>query len=62
MMTSLLMCFAAIVAGGAGGAATGVKLGGEAMGNETAALMGCVFGLSAVVPAALVATLIHAAR
>lgn len=62
MMTSVLMCLAAFVAGAAGGAATGVRIGGAAMGNETAALMGGFFGLSAVVPAALVAALIHGLR
>jgi len=62
MMTSVLMGLAAIVAGAAGGAAAGVKIGGDAMGNETAALMGGVFALSAVVPAAVVAALIHGLR
>lgn len=59
MMTSVLMCLAAVAAGTAGGAATGVKIGGAAMGNQTAALMGGLFGLSAVVPAAVVAVLIR---
>ena len=62
MISSVLMCLAAVVAGAAGGAATGVKIGGEAMGNQTAALMGGFFGLSAVVPAALVAVLVHGLR
>jgi hypothetical protein len=59
MMTSVLMCLAAVLAGAAGGAATGVKIGGEAMGNQIAACMGGFFGLSAVVPAAVVAVLIR---
>jgi hypothetical protein len=62
MMTSVLMCLAAVVAGAAGGAATGVKIGGQAMGNETAALMGGLFGISAVVPAAVFAALVHGLR
>jgi len=39
-VTLVLMCLAAVLAGAAGGAATGVKLGGQAMGNEIAAFMG----------------------
>lgn len=62
MMTSVLMCIAAVAAGAAGGAATGVKIGGSAMGNEIAALMGGFFGLSAVAPAAVVAVLVHGLR
>lgn len=59
MMTSVLLCLAAVAAGAAGGAAAGVKIGGEAMGNDVAALMGGLFGLSAVVPAALVAVVVQ---
>lgn len=59
MMTSVLMCLAAVAAGAAGGALSGMKIGGEAMGRQTAAVMGGFFGLSAVVPAAVVAALIH---
>lgn len=62
MMTSVLMGLVAMAAGVAGGAATGVKIGGAAMGNQIAALMGGLFGLSAVVPAALLAVLIHGPR
>jgi hypothetical protein len=59
MMTSVLMCLAAVLAGAAGGAAAGVRIGGAAMGNDIAALMGGFFGLSAVVPAAVIAVVIH---
>jgi hypothetical protein len=62
MMTSVLMCLAAVVAGAGGGAATGIKIGGQAMGNQMAALMGGFFGLSAVAPAAVAAVLIHSLR
>jgi hypothetical protein len=62
MMTSVWMCLAAMAAGAAAGAASGVRLGGAAMGNQTAALMGGLFSLSAVVPAALIAALIHGLR
>ncbi len=62
MMTSVLMCLAAVVAGAGGGAATGIKIGGEAMGNQMAALMGGFFGLSAVAPAAVAAVLINSLR
>jgi hypothetical protein len=62
MLTSFLMCLLGVAAGAAGGAAAGVKIGGQAMGNQTAALMGGVFGLSAAAPAALLATLIHGLR
>jgi hypothetical protein len=61
-VTLVLMCLAAVLAGAAGGAATRVKLGGQAMGNEIAAFMGAFFGLAAVVPAAVVTVLIHALR
>jgi hypothetical protein len=37
----------------------GVKIGGEAMGHQIAALMGSFFGLSTVVPAAVLAALVH---
>jgi hypothetical protein len=36
-----------------GGAATGVRMGGEFLGNGLAALMGALFGPSVVVPAAI---------
>lgn len=62
MMTLTLMSLAGMLAGVAGGAATGVRIGGEVMGNETAALMGGFFGLSAVAPAAVLAALIHGLR
>ncbi len=61
-MNSVWMIVAAAAAGAAGGAATGVRIGGQAMGNQIAAVMGGFFGLSAVVPAAVVATLIHGLR
>ena len=63
MVLSMFLWFvAAVVAGAVGGAATGVKIGGAAMGNEVAALMGTFFGLAAVVPAALVSIFVHAFR
>lgn len=55
MMTLLMWFLAAVLAGLAGGAATGIKIGGEVMGNEVAALMGGFFAASVVVPAALLA-------
>jgi hypothetical protein len=63
MLTTFLMWFAvASLAGAAGGAATGVKIGGQAMGYEMAALMGGFFGISAVAPAAVVALLVLGLR
>jgi hypothetical protein len=62
MITSVLMCLVAVVAGVLGGAATGVKIGGKAMGTEIAALMGSFFGLTAVAPAAIATLLILGAR
>ncbi len=59
MLTILMFLLAAAAAGAVGGAATGVKIGGEAMGNQTAALMGAFFALSAAVPGAIVALLIN---
>jgi hypothetical protein len=35
------------------GAATGMRIGGESLGNGLAALMGALFGPAAVVPAAI---------
>lgn len=61
-MTLLLMFLAGLAAGAAGGAAVGVKIGGAAMGNDIAALMGGFFGLSAVAPAAVLTTLFHGLR
>lgn len=62
MTQAVLMCLLAAVCGTAGGAATGIKIGGQAMGNEMAALMGGFFGLSAVLPAAIVAVALQALR
>jgi hypothetical protein len=59
MLITLLFLLAAAAAGAVGGAAAGVKLGGETMGNQTAGLMGAFFALSAVVPGAMVALAIH---
>jgi len=38
----------------AGGAASGLRIGAEALGKELAALMGAFFGPTAVLPAVLV--------
>ena len=62
MLQAVLMCLLAAVCGAASCAATGVKIGAEAMGNEMAALMGGFFGRSAVLPAAIVAVVIQALR
>ena len=62
MTHAILMCLLATVCGTAGGAFTGIKIGGDAMGNEMAALMGGFFGLSAVLPAAVVLAVVQALR
>lgn len=43
-----------------GGAASGLKLGAEALGRELAALMGALFGPTAVLPAVLVGLVVLA--
>lgn len=62
MLTFLIYVCCAALAGALGGAAVGIKIGGEAMGNEMAALMGGFFGLSAVVPASIVAAALQHLR
>jgi hypothetical protein len=62
MMNFVYWFFAAAVAGALGGAATGVKIGGRAMGNDLAALMGGFFGISAVAPAAILVLLVNFLR
>ena len=59
LLLMVLMVLAGLAAGAAGGAAVGVKIGGAALGNDIAAAMGGLFGLSAVAPAAVLAALIH---
>lgn len=59
MLMMLLMWVGATLASAAGGALTGMKLAGEHMGHQMAALMGAFFGMSTVVPAALVALVAH---
>lgn len=43
-----------------GGAASGLKIGAEALGRELAALMGAFFGPTAVLPAVVVGLLVLA--
>ena len=62
MMNFVYWFLAAAAAGALGGAATGVKIGGRAMGNDLAALMGGFFGISAVAPAAILVLLVNFLR
>jgi hypothetical protein len=62
MMNFVYWFLAAAVAGALGGAACGVKIGGRAMGNDLAALMGGFFGVSAVAPAAALVLLVNLLR
>lgn len=61
MLTALLLVLAASSAGFVGGALMGMRLGAEAMGRSMAAVIGGCFGLSATLPAALVAAALHLA-
>jgi hypothetical protein len=62
MMNFVYWFLAAAIAGALGGAATGVKIGGRAMGNDLAAMMGGFFGISAVAPAAILVLLFNLFR
>ncbi len=44
----------ALLLAGVAGAASGLKIGAEALGKELAAMMGALFGPSAALPAVLV--------
>jgi hypothetical protein len=54
LLTLIGLLALALVLALAGGALTGLKIGGEALGKELAALMGAFFGPTAVLPAAVV--------
>jgi putative effector of murein hydrolase LrgA (UPF0299 family) len=47
------LCVLALLLALGAGAASGVRIGGEALGKELAALMGAFFGPTAVLPATL---------
>jgi hypothetical protein len=53
MATGSELLALALVLGAAAGGVAGVKVGGQFMGNGLAAMMGAVFALAAVLPAAL---------
>lgn len=54
----LILLIIAFVVSAAAGAATGVVLAGKDLGNELAALMGGMFGPTAVVPAVVAGLLV----
>lgn len=58
--TAVVWLAAALVLGMAGGAIAGMRLAGKDLGNELAALMGALFGPTAVVPAVLVGLVVLA--
>jgi len=55
MLIMFTFILVAIVAGGAGGALSGLKLAASDLGVELAAMMGAFYGLSAALPAAVLA-------
>jgi hypothetical protein len=54
LLTEIELLVLATVLAVAGGAAMGVKIGGEFLGKQLAAMMGGFFGPTSVLPAALV--------
>ena len=60
LTTGLLWQVVAIVLSIVGGAIAGVRLAGKDLGNELAAMMGGMFGPTAVVPAVLLGLIVLA--
>lgn len=60
VLTILIWTAAALVLSVVGGALTGVKLAGQSLGNDLAALMGGMFGPTGVVPGVFVGLMILA--
>lgn len=58
VLTLLGLFLLALVLALAAGAASGLKIGAEALGKELAAMMGAFYGPTAVLPAALVGLVI----
>jgi len=54
VLTLLGLLALALVLALAGGAASGLKIGADALGKELAAMMGAFFGPTAVLPAAVI--------
>lgn len=54
-MSSWIFALIIVITGAVGGALSGARIGGKDVGHSLAAMMGVCFGLSATVPAALVA-------
>ena len=60
LLTAIELLVLATVLSAAAGVVTGVKVGGEFLGKELAALMGAFYGPVSVIPAALVGIVIFA--
>ncbi len=58
ILTAIELLVLATVLSAAAGIVTGIKVGGEFLGKELAALMGAFYGPIAVIPAALLGVLI----
>ena len=58
VLTLLGLLVLALVLALAGGAASGLKIGADALGKELAAMMGAFFGPTAVLPAAVIGLVI----
>jgi uncharacterized membrane protein len=60
ILSILIILGLALVLSVAAGAVSGIKVGGEFLGKELAAMMGAFFGPTSVLPAALVGILFFA--
>lgn len=60
VVTIVIWTVLALILSVAGGAAAGLKLAGESLGNELAALMGGMFGPTGAVPGILVGLVVLA--
>lgn len=52
-VNSTVFCFLSVLVGMAGGALGGIKVGGAALGNSMAAMVGAFFGVTAALPSTI---------
>ncbi|BBP04278.1 hypothetical protein TPL01_20300 [Sulfuriferula plumbiphila] len=60
LLTAIELLILSAVLAAAGGAVTGLKIGGEFLGKELAAMMGAFFGPSSVLPAVVLGIIVLA--
>lgn len=60
LLTAIELLVLAAMLAAVGGAAMGVKIGGEFLGKELAAMMGAFFGPASVLPATLIGIILLA--